>query len=335
MTHVNETQWRIFNAIRELVDLQDKINTFEGVIVRIAEFSEVLDDMNAKAAAAESVQGDGKLGFEDVDLLTPTGECLAKKINVSIDKDNPLMVTGRNAAGKTSFFRVLGGLWPAVNGRVVGERDSIFLVPQRVYSFAGSFQDQITYPKIIPPAERTAELNKELRHLLQLVGIEYLVDREKEELEIKQKGKDDQIAELRKEGEGSAEVQKKIGKLQEEKKALQEQVTKIDESLGSWDRELVWEDTLSLGEQQRMGMARLFYNRPRYGVLDECTSAVSVEVEEKLYTAARELDITAITISQRLALTEFHSQELRLGEATDAGWSLHAIENEEDGPVGG
>ena len=65
---------------------------------------------------------------------------------------------------------------------------------------------------------------------------------------------------------------------------------------------------MSLGEQQRIGMARLFYHKPKYGVLDECTSAVSVDVEEKLYTEAAARDITCITISQRLALEEFHSQ---------------------------
>ena len=92
---------------------------------------------------------------------------------------------------------------------------------------------------------------------------------------------------------------------------------------GGWDTVRVWEDTLSLGEQQRLGMARLFYNKPKYGVLDECTSAVSVDVERRLYKAAKEMGITSITISQRLALTEFHDKELRLGEVTDAGWSVH------------
>ena len=61
-------------------------------------------------------------------------------------------------------------------------------------------------------------------------------------------------------------------------------------------------------------------------MLDECTSAVSIEVEEALYKAAHERGITSITISQRLALEEFHSHELALGDAHgDAGWTLRPI----------
>ena len=93
---------------------------------------------------------------------------------------------------------------------------------------------------------------------------------------------------------------------------------------GGWDSKVVWEDTLSLGEQQRLGMARLFYNKPKYGVLDECTSgaiatlsrsvrlanpksftiaAVSIDVERRLYKASADMGITSITLSQRLALS--------------------------------
>ena len=52
---------------------------------------------------------------------------------------------------------------------------------------------------------------------------------------------------------------------------------------------------------------------PTFGVLDECTSAVSVEAEQKLYAAAFARGIACITVSQRLGLEEFHETELRFG----------------------
>ena len=44
---------------------------------------------------------------------------------------------------------------------------------------------------------------------------------------------------------------------------------------GGWDTRKEWGEVLSLGEQQRLGMARLFFHRPHFGVLDECTNATS------------------------------------------------------------
>eukprot|EP00747_Dinoflagellata_sp_TGD_P101144 gnl/TRDRNA2_/TRDRNA2_168248_c0_seq1.p1 gnl/TRDRNA2_/TRDRNA2_168248_c0~~gnl/TRDRNA2_/TRDRNA2_168248_c0_seq1.p1 ORF type:complete len:1097 (-),score=223.69 gnl/TRDRNA2_/TRDRNA2_168248_c0_seq1:98-3388(-) len=85
------------------------------------------------------------------------------------------------------------------------------------------------------------------------------------------------------------------------------------------------DDVLSLGEQQRLGMARLFFHKPAFAVLDECTSAVSADVEERMYAHAHSLQITTITLSQRLALSAFHVRELQIGLA-DASWSLQDIE---------
>jgi ABC-type uncharacterized transport system fused permease/ATPase subunit len=89
-----------------------------------------------------------------------------------------------------------------------------------------------------------------------------------------------------------------------------------------------WEDVLSLGEQQRIGIARLFFHKPPRGVLDECTSAVSMEVEVNLYKTLIDSGIACITMSQRLALPEFHEYELELGVDTNDGYEFRPTARE-------
>ncbi|KAI0659258.1 ABC transporter transmembrane region 2-domain-containing protein [Cubamyces menziesii] len=99
---------------------------------------------------------------------------------------------------------------------------------------------------------------------------------------------------------------------------------------GGWTTRKEWRDVLSGGEKQRMGMARVFYHRPKFAILDECTSAVSSDVEGRMYEHAKSLGITLITISLRPALMRYHTQLLTIAGDGTGRWSLKRIGTAEE-----
>lgn len=89
------------------------------------------------------------------------------------------------------------------------------------------------------------------------------------------------------------------------------QLGHLVEREGGWDVIHDWADVLSGGEKQRVAMARLFYHKPQFAILDECTSAVSVDVEGVMYSYCREQNITLFTVSHRKSLWVYHEYVLR------------------------
>ncbi|MBA0760996.1 hypothetical protein Gotri_023705, partial [Gossypium trilobum] len=305
-----------FLAFGDIMELNRKFLELSGSINRVFELEELVDAVQSGDLRTDKVlQSHGNdlyagdvISFCDVDIVTPSEKLLARQLTCDVVPGKNLLVTGPNGSGKSSVFRVLRGLWPVMSGRLykpshhLDKEDisgcGVFYVPQKPYTCLGTLRDQIIYPL----SHEEAELK-----------------------ELKLYGK----------GKSSADT---TNILDARLKNILENVRLnylLERDESGWDANLSWEDILSLGEQQRLGMARLFFHKPKFGILDECTNATSVDVEEQLYRLAKHLGITIITSSQastfmqrdnRPALIPFHALELRFVDG-EGNWELRSIEH--------
>src|SRR5262249_2797673 len=80
------------------------------------------------------------------------------------------------------------------------------------------------------------------------------------------------------------------------------------------DEEAHWNRMLSLGEQQRLGIARAILQSPDYLFLDEATASLDEPAEAQLYRllAERLPNTTIVSIGHRSTLSAFHKRGLSL-----------------------
>eukprot|EP01119_Soliformovum_irregulare_P005398 TRINITY_DN17164_c0_g1_i1.p1 TRINITY_DN17164_c0_g1~~TRINITY_DN17164_c0_g1_i1.p1 ORF type:complete len:680 (-),score=227.65 TRINITY_DN17164_c0_g1_i1:69-2108(-) len=264
-------------AVGRLIDAGRELSHFAGYTDRVALLSDVLDDLNkGKFERTIVSENKGKFGtpkgtvvirdsdqpiirFDQVPIVTPNGDVLVPSLSFEVKSGMNCLISGPNGCGKSSLFRLLGGLWPIYDGTITRPNEkNLFYVPQKPYLALGSLRDQVIYPDTHDMMKAKGKTDEDLIKLMAIVRLEYVVTRE-----------------------------------------------------GGWDSVADWADVLSGGEKQRVAMARLFYHEPQFAILDECTSAVSMDVEGSMYAHAKTAGITLFTVSHRSSLWKFHEYILK------------------------
>ncbi|MBB3238059.1 ABC transporter ATP-binding protein/permease [Phyllobacterium endophyticum] len=90
------------------------------------------------------------------------------------------------------------------------------------------------------------------------------------------------------------------------------QLSNVATRHGGFDAIKDWSRILSLGEQQRIAIARVLIARPRFVFLDEATSAVDSATEKALYAALQRSGSTLVSVGHRQDLLAYHTDALRL-----------------------
>eukprot|EP00164_Ancoracysta_twista_P004006 GFYU01005378.1.p1 GENE.GFYU01005378.1~~GFYU01005378.1.p1 ORF type:complete len:701 (+),score=242.91 GFYU01005378.1:232-2334(+) len=272
------------DAVERVLAAYKDINELSGYTARVEEMIEVFEDCGKGKYEKNMVEiqdeesrrirsGKGAIVIEDtlklenVPIVSPNGDILVKSVSFEAKHGMHLLITGPNGCGKSSLFRILGGLWPIYGGTLHKPKE-MFYIPQRPYLSLGNFRDQIIYPDTINDMKAKGLTDSHLEEIMKWVHMAPVLERE-----------------------------------------------------GGWESMNDWQDVLSGGEKQRLGMARMFYHKPQYALLDECTSAVSIDVEGKMYQHAKDIGITLLTITHRPSLWKYHDYLIQFDGEGDLSFS--------------
>lgn len=107
-------------------------------------------------------------------------------------------------------------------------------------------------------------------------------------------------------------VESDLNDAQLQKILEQVQLGDLIEKQGNLDTYNNWGRILSLGEQQRLGFARVLIHKSKYIFLDEATSAVDKNTEQKLYETLLRSGATLISICHKQSAWHYHTHYLKL-----------------------
>lgn len=102
-------------------------------------------------------------------------------------------------------------------------------------------------------------------------------------------------------------------------------LTDLPERVGGFESQLDWATVLSLGEQQRLAIARLLLSQPRYAILDEATSALDWQNEALIYQIIQASQTTYVSVGHRSSLLKYHHYVLKLDSGTT--WKVLPVQD--------
>ncbi|KAF2882972.1 hypothetical protein ILUMI_23200 [Ignelater luminosus] len=265
---------RLGQAIGRLILAGRALTRLAGFTVRVIELKEVLTDLNDGKYQRTMVTG-------SKDVKTNEGKLIFKDKIIKFDKV-PIVTPNGDVLIKELSMEVKSGMNVLVCGPNGAGKSSLFRILGQLWPLLGG---ELTKP----PRNKLFYIPQ--KPYMTLGSLRDQITYPQSRNEATRRGCTD-------------------SKLREYLKLVE--LEYLLEREGGFDAVEDWLEVLSGGEKQRIAMARLFYHAPQFAILDECTSAVSLDVEESMYGYCRRAGITLLTVSHRKSLWKHHEFVLYL-----------------------
>ncbi|MGH6852458.1 MAG: ABC transporter ATP-binding protein/permease, partial [Methylocella sp.] len=151
---------QVQQALRWFVDNFSAIADWRATLLRVASFRLALvqmDQLGGETARIELVPtADDRLVFDQIGIASPGGCTRLSEKYVMINPAERVLIIGKRAGGKTSFFSAIAGLWPWGCGRILlPPAQTMMFISQKDYIPPDTLRGALAYPA--EPSQFTSE----------------------------------------------------------------------------------------------------------------------------------------------------------------------------------
>lgn len=268
LLYVQQIVSRALGGSRNFVS---QLSSIDEDIANLFDYNEFMQLPTAKKATKKLIKQPQKIAFNDVSFHYPSSDqAVLKNISLTIAKGQHIAIVGENGAGKSTFVKLLLGLYKPTTGTVYVDDTNLAEV---------SSNNWHQYLGVLEQASNRYSFATARDNIL-LGDVSHPVDEERFEAAL-----------------DAAEARSFLEKLPKGLDNYVNQWIEHDDGTSGVD--------LSGGQWQRLALARNFYRDSPIIILDEPTSAIDALAESRIFKRLlKKKDKTIVTISHRVTTIE-------------------------------
>ncbi len=149
LMQVSSAFGNVQGALSYFADMYASIAEWQAVVMRLTLFGRHMQQVGAATQRfhLERFGTAAEVEAQNLQITLPDGTPLLEKVDFVLEPGQNVIVKGKSGAGKSTLLRVLAGIWPFVNGKILlpPQKESMF-IPQRPYIPLGTLRQALLYP---------------------------------------------------------------------------------------------------------------------------------------------------------------------------------------------